>query len=331
VESVYNLRIEMATYSSFKKIDSAAIIDTEIQSADIAATTVTEDNIDDLAVTAGKMSGTVTSGKLNNTLNLSSKTVTYRTILAGDISNTAAIAAAKVTSTAVTDNLGYLPINPAGDTMTGSLYVAGGSSNAPSMRTSNSANTGINFSSGAIDIVNNGNIAVRVGGNSGITMPNKPAFGVSATRGWLYSNSFGGNGTYECGNIMSWNNASYQTGGTGWNTNGRYTAPVTGYYYFQTTWYFLNDNNQTQNYIHAWIARSGTVAWSPGSRIPYTINMHGNRNQYDDGSNYSAVMQLTTSDYASCWIRWHNSSNTPGSTPGRLHAGHQIFSGHLIG
>lgn len=323
----------MATYSSFKKIDSAAVINTEIVAADIAATTISTDNLNDSAVTAAKMSGTVTSAKLNNTLDLSSKTVTYRPILQSDISNGANLLAAKFTSTAITDNLGYLPINPAGDTMTGPLYVAAGSPSAPSLRSANSQNTGINFQSGNIvDIVTQGSIAVRVNGSTrAIERPNHPAFAVSATRGWLYSNSYGGTGTYECGNIMSWNNASYQQGGTGWSTNGRYTAPVNAYYFFSSTFYFLNDNNQTQNYVHTWIARSGTVAWSPGSRNPYTINMHGNRNNYDDGSNYSAVMQLTTSDYASVWIRWHNQNNSPGNTPGRHHAGHHIFSGHMIG
>jgi hypothetical protein len=52
--------------------------------------------------------------------------------------------------------------------------------------------------------------------------------------------------------------------------------------------------------------------------------MHGNRNNYDDGANYSAVMQLNAGDYAGSGLVWH-------STNSRTHAGHEVFSGYLIG
>lgn len=315
----------MATYSSFKKIDSDALIDLTVQSGDIASATIDAVDIADANVTSTKMSGVVTSAKLNSSIDLSAKTVTYRAIVNSDISSSAGITGAKLATGAAVNNLGYTPVNQAGDTMTGTLTVAAGSASAPSLTLSGNTNTGISLESNAIRITGAGNEAIVIDNNGLVRRPNHPAFAVSATTGWLYASNYGGTGTFECAGVMGWNNASHQTGGSNWNpSNGRYTAPVSGYYVFHTCWYFLNDNNSTPSYIHCWIARSGNVSWLPGGRTPYNINMHGNRNNYDDGSNYSAVFQLNAGDYGSVFIRWHSYNS-------RHHAGHQIFSGHLIG
>lgn len=315
----------MATYSSFKKIDSDAFIDLTVQSGDIASGTIVAADIADANVTSTKMSGVVTSAKLNSSIDLSAKTVTYRAIVNSDISASAGITGAKLGTGAATNNLGYTPVNQAGDTMTGTLTVAAGSASAPSIALSGNTNTGISLESGAIRITGAGNEAIVIDDSGRVRRPNHPAFAVSATTGWLYASNYGGTGTFECAGVMGWNNAAHQTGGSNWNpSNGRYTAPISGYYVFHTCWYMLNDNNSTPSYVHTWIARSGNVNWLPGGRTPYNINMHGNRNNYDDGSNYSAVFQLNAGDYASVWIRWHSYNS-------RHHAGHQIFSGHLIG
>ena len=71
--------------------------------------------------------------------------------------------------------------------------------------------------------------------------------------------------------------------------------------------------------------RNGSVNILPSSRVPYTINMHGNFNNYDDGANYNMIMYLNSGQYCSLAVRWHANGNS------RHHAGHQIFSGQLIG
>ena len=315
----------MATYSSFKKIDSAAIVDGAIIAADIAAATVPTAAIDAQAVTSAKMTSSVTSAKIASTIDLSGKTVTYRSIVDADISASAAIAGAKLAAGAITTNLGYTPINTAGDTVTGQLIVAAGNAAAPSITRTGDTNTGINFTTNEIRIVAGGTTQTLIDSSGRVRRPEQPAFAVSATNGWLYASNYGGTGTFEMGSIMSWNNAAHQTGGSNWNpSNGRYTAPVAGYYVFRSMWYYLNDNNSTPSYVHTWIARNGNISWMTGGRTAHTINMHGNRNNYDDGSNYSAVFQLNAGEYASCWIRWHSFNS-------RHHAAHQIFSGHLVG
>jgi hypothetical protein len=66
----------MATYSSFKKIDTDAIVNLTLQPADIAANTIVTADIQNTAVPASAISGTVTSDKIASSIDLSTKTVT---------------------------------------------------------------------------------------------------------------------------------------------------------------------------------------------------------------------------------------------------------------
>lgn len=95
----------MASYSSFKKVDSDAIIDLQVQSSDIADNTIAAAKIADDAVTGAKIAGTVTSAKINPTIDISGKTVTYRPIVNADISATASIAGTKLATGAATGKI----------------------------------------------------------------------------------------------------------------------------------------------------------------------------------------------------------------------------------
>jgi hypothetical protein len=97
----------MATYGSYKKISADSIVVGTIATADIAATTVTASKIANgavgtsqlinNAVTAAKIAnGAVGTSQLASTIDLSSKTVTYRPIANADISATAAITTSKL-------------------------------------------------------------------------------------------------------------------------------------------------------------------------------------------------------------------------------------------
>jgi hypothetical protein len=313
----------MATYSSFKKIDSDAIDNATIVAADIASDTVQATDIVDTSVPAAAFSGTVTSAKLASTIDLSSKTVTYRSISNADISASAAIAGAKLASGAAATNLGYTPINSAGDTLTGQLTVPAGSTSAPSIALSSDTTTGINITTNNVNIVAGGSTGINIDANGYITRPNYPAFAAVGTAGWLYAPSYGGTGEFESGNIMGWT-TSHQYGGTNFNNNGRFTAPVTGHYQFTTWWYLLNDANTPPNYVHLFIRKNNSRAWTAGGRSPYNIYMHQNTNSYDDGASHSAVMNLSAGDFVSNGIVWHGNSS-------RHHAGHHVFTGFLIG
>ena len=317
----------MALYSAFKKIDSFAVVDLQIQTVDIENDTVQSAKIADGAVTAAKIaSGAVTSDKLSASLDLSSKTVTYRPIVNSDLSSSAGITSGKLAGGAVVANLGYTPVNKSGDTMTGRLNTISGSASSPAIRGSSDGNTGIYFPSGDdMRFSVNGNDAMQIDSSARVRYPQKPAFAAAGRPGWLYSNSYGGTGYRELNSIMNWE-VSHQYGGSNFNTsNGRYTAPVAGWYHFSTMWYLLNNSNGTNSYIHAFISRNGDQGTTPTGRTPYTINMHGNSNNYDDGANYNSVLYLNSGQYVSLYVRWHANGNS------RHHAGHHIFSGHLVG
>ena len=315
----------MSDYNSFKKIDRLAIVDGAVAGVDLANGAVASDELATGAVTSGKLAnGSVSSTQLASAVDLSTKNITYRAINNADVSGSASIAGAKLAAGAAQVNLGYTPLNSAGsNSMTGRLAVTAGSVSAPSIRGSD-ANTGIYFSANQARISVNGSDAMQIDSTGRTSFPQKPAFSAVGQPGWLYSNSYGGTGDRELNSIMNWNLA-HQYGGSNFNTsNGRYTAPVSGYYHFSTMWYLYNDSNGTNSYIHTFFRKNGSVNTTPGSRIPYNINMHGNSNNYDDGASYSSIQYLNAGQYVSLCIRWH-------STNSRHHAGHQIFSGQLIG
>ena len=315
----------MASYSSFKKISSTAIVDGEVKDADVAVGSLGTNDI--ASISSDKIANNSLSAadKLSSNVDLSTKTVTYRSIVNDDISGSAAIAASKIGTGQAQVNLGYTPVlNSGTQSMTGALGVTNGSASAPAIRGSD-ANSGLYFpTDGSLRYTINGTERLRIDTSGRVSEFGKPAFAAAGQPGWLYANSYGGTGTRELNSIMNWNLA-HQYGGSNFNTsNGRFTAPVSGWYHFSTMWYLLNNTNGTNSYVHLFFMRNGSVNVTPSSRIPYTINMHGNFNGYDDGANYNMVMYLNSGQYCSLAVRWH-------ATNSRHHAGHQIFSGQLIG
>lgn len=97
----------MATYGSYKRIDSDGIVDGELVEAKFATSAITEAKLGTGAVTADKLdtgsvtqakiaSGAVGTTELSGTLDLSSKTVTYRSITDSDFNAGAALATSKI-------------------------------------------------------------------------------------------------------------------------------------------------------------------------------------------------------------------------------------------
>jgi len=316
----------MANYNSFKRIDRQAIVDGAVQGVDIAPGAVNTNEIANNAITSAKIENTsVSSPQLGDPVDLSTKNITYRPFVNADFSNSANIAQDKLASGAAEVNLGYTPLSTAGNNaMGGRLAVANGSVSAPSIRGSDT-NTGIYFNNNEVRFSINGSDALQIDSSGRAMFPRKPMFAAAGQPGWLYTNSFGGGvGQKELNSTMNWNLA-HQYGGSNFNTsNGRFTAPVSGWYHFSTMYYLYNNNNSTSSYIHTFFMRNGSVNTTPSSRIPYNINMHGNTNSHDDGACYNSIQYLNSGQYVSLACRWHQNNS-------RIHAGHQIFSGQLIG
>lgn len=129
--------------------------------------------------------------------------------------------------------LGYTPVNKAGDTMTGPLYMpslskVGGGGYAVLLFGDNAAaddfhlvreSSGFNLYSG---LFGSGTRRFGVDPSGRVTLPSQPAFKAQ----WA-------NGSFNFGaGVTFWDQAVFNIGGHYNTANGRFTAPVTGTYHF---------------------------------------------------------------------------------------------------
>lgn len=318
----------MATYNSFKRIATDSFVPGAVTAAKIATDAVTTAKINNNAIaTTDIADGSVGTSQLASSLDLSAKTVTYRPIINSDISNTANIGSAKIASGAAVSNIGFTPLNKGGDTVGTSITLPAGSATSPSIRSSSATGTGIYFpASGEIAITTNSGQKVRFDTSGRPINPNQPAFYASGTGGWYYHNSFPstaspGGQWREIINAFTWN--VQQQGGSNMASNGRFTAPVAGYYYFYAQTYMYNDTNNSSGYTHFNIGRNRNSYSLWTGRLPHTIYGHGVPSHYVPGIMASQTMYMNAGDYASI---------CPYMAPVcRFHGNHSLFCGYLIG
>ena len=319
----------MATYASFKRIATDSIVDAQVNTIDIADGAVTAGKIAATAITAGKIAnGVVAATQLASAVDLSGKTVTYRTIGTNDIAPNA-VSATKLAAGATLSNVGYTPLNASGGTMTGRLVVPAGSAAAPSSQSSAQSNTGIYFDS-ANNVVFSvaGTERMRINASGHKTTGTSAsegslAWGAVPVGGWTYANSFGGYGWREIGGgFGGWD--VQQRGGSNFDTsNGRFTAPVSGFYHLLWEGYHYNDDNNTPNYHHLSFGRSGGISpWS--GRAPHGMWMHGTSNNHAGGVSQQLDLYLNAGEYTNVWVFWAGG-------PSRIHGSHSHFNGYLIG
>lgn len=319
----------MANYQSFKKINADAIVDGSVTVNDVADNAVSTGKFATSAVTTEKFqNSSVGADELTGTLDISGKTVTYRPIVNGDISGSAGISGTKLGTGAAGDNLGYTPLSNSNGTMSGALAVPAGSSSTAGVNLSGQTSTGIFTDSGNnIAFTVAGTTRMRINANGHRTVGNSPTDGslmwqAAPTTGWTYANSYGGYGWREIGSGAGWD--SYQRGGSNFsNSNGRFTAPISGFYHVHWQGYGYNDDNNTPNYIHLSLARNGSVSHWTG-RNPHGIWMHGTNNNHNGGHMIALDMYLNAGDYTSVFFFWAGG-------PSRNHGSHSIFNGYLIG
>ena len=307
----------MANYSTFKKINSESIVDASLTAADIGTGAVSAGKIGNTQVTSDKIGGgAVTSGKLASTLDISGKTVTYRPIVSNDFANSA-ISGTQLESGATVANVGYTPVNTGGDSITGQLVVANGTT----ISNNSNTNSGVHINGQSISIRESGTDRLAFDTSGRPTQSNHPAWQASGNGGWRYSNSYGGPGWRELDD-MAWN---YSTqGGITTSNNCRVTVPIAGYYYCYLQTYWYNDSNSTNGYTHFHIARNGTTAELPSGRTNHQMFAYGLRNNYTPSIATSYVRYLNAGQYV-----------TPapyfGGNQGRQHGNHSYWCGYLIG
>jgi hypothetical protein len=320
----------MATYSSFKKINSEAIIDGAITGTAFGTDSIVTAAFDSASVrTADIADGAVGTTQLASTVNLSGKTVTYRAIVNADIASTQ-ITGAQLATGAIASNIGYTPANKAGATLTGPLQIPVASAGAPSAANSANSNTGIFFPAasqvGISAAGGNSNVIQKTGSNIVHLQPNMPVFHASGTGGWYYGNSFGGVGrwtelnTLQPGSGYTWNVT--QKGGSNCSSNGRFTAPVAGWYSFYSQNYGYNDTNNSAGYTHWNIGLNGSNATANG-RSPHTLYGHQVSANHVPGIMTSVSLFMSAGDYTAPFSYMAPSF--------RIHGDHALWCGYLIG
>jgi hypothetical protein len=287
----------MATYSSFKRINTEAIVDGAVSGATLGTNSIVTAAFDSASVrTTDIQDSAVGTTQLASNLNLSGKTVTYRPIINADIA-AAAIAGGQLASGAIAANIGYTPANLAGATLSGALQLPTASAGAPSLASSSDTNTGIHFA----------------GSDHG---------------GWYYANSFGGvNRWTELNNLQpggGWTWQVTQKGGSNMSSNGRFTAPVAGWYSFYCQTYAYNDTNNSAGYTHWNIGYNGSIATDRVTgRVPHTLYGHQVSANHVPGIMTTLEIYLNASDYAIPQPYMASSI--------RFHGDHSLWCGYLIG
>ena len=322
----------MASYDSFKKLPADAFIAATVSTTDIADSAVIAGKFVAGAITTAKIAaGSVGADELTTSVDLSGKTVTYRAITDSDISATANISAVKLAAGAAVANLGYTPLRQdGGNTMTGPLAIASNLSTASgaAVRRTGEAGTGLFVPAAnnvAFSIANTE--AMRLNSSGHKTAGSSQSSGSlmwhsAGTSGWTYANSYGGYGWREIGAGFGWD--GYQRGGSNFNySNGRMTAPVSGFYHLGWQSYNYNDDNNTPNYIHlSWSRNGATGPWT--GRTPHGIWMHGTSANHAGGVTMNLDLYLNATEYTSMLFYWAGG-------PSRVHGTHSIFNGYLIG
>jgi len=322
----------MATYSSFKRINTEAIVDGAVTGATLGTNSIVTAAFDSASVrTTDIQDSAVGTTQLASTLNLSGKTVTYRPIINADIT-AAAIAGGQLASGAIATNIGYTPANLAGATLSGALQLPTASAGAPSLASGSDTNTGIHFAgSDQVQIstaAGNTNAFVKSGSNIMHTQPNLPAFHASGNGGWYYANSFGGVNRWTELNTLQpgggWAWQVTQKGGSNMSSNGRFTAPVAGWYSFYCQTYAYNDTNNSAGYTHWNIGYNGSIATDRTTgRVPHTLYGHQVSANHVPGIMTTLEIYLNASDYAI--PQPYMSSSI------RFHGDHSLWCGYLIG
>lgn len=317
----------MATYNSFKRIATDSFINSSIATGDMANNAVAAGKFQSAAITAGKFeNASVGATQLASTIDLSTKTVTYRSIVDGDVATGAAIEGSKLASGAIVANLGYTPLNNAGGTMTGALRVPDGSASSPSITQSGNTNTGIYFDGSNVRFAAAGAEQMRIDGSGRMIRGTSESAGTVAfrsdgTSGWNYNNSYGGTSWRHLNSAFGWTTGN-QRGGSNFNSDGVFTAPVSGFYHFMFQTYGHNDGNGTGSHIHLSFGRNGGVAFARG-QTPHGIFAHGTCETYPHGIIMDLSTYMDASENMRIFVYWAGNSM-------RFHGAHSIFNGYLV-
>lgn len=156
--------------------------------------------------------------------------------------------------------------------------------------------------------------ALRINSSRIVTLPKHPLFIATGTGGWTVINGV---------NIIDTSvfSENYDQGGNFTPSNGRFTAPVTGYYLF--VFHSYTRANDTSGYVYPNFYVNGTL-WTKGANT--MIQHYVGHGDEDHGTCNTAHIYLTATQYVQVGHSQYGNSNSIS-----YHGGSLGFSGHLIG
>lgn len=252
---------------------------------------------------------------------------------------------ARLASGAAVANLGYTPVNKAGDTMTGTLAVprmningapdgefaenngryssrhatfpsylfkdgSGGTRGEIYFGIGGSDLTLVNYqSNGSVRLVANGIEAIKTDSSGRVTMPSQPVFYASGLT----------TGAFSDGALLNFSGASLNRGNCFNGSNSRFTAPVGGVYVICVGIYVYNESGKSlQSY--ALRVNGSQVALSGDNTIFYsTAGVSG-----DNMVMATLPISLNAGDYLTINMR-------SGAPAVNVYSGHSWFAGYLLG
>jgi hypothetical protein len=301
------------------RVNTNGITDGTIVNTDVSASAaIDKTKISGTAITAAD-TGTVTSALIADA-NVTEAKVANSAITTAKIAD-ANVTSGKLASGAAVANIGYTPVNKAGDTMTGAFNVQGPiNSQGPNAAFFFQSRTQAPkefawYSQGSAAILySNQGVGdlLEVDHSGRLRLPNQPAFLASITINATAS-SVGNQSPVPFSNVVLNQGGHYNA------STYRFTAPVGGVYFL--SWYIRINN--ANNYLHHFLARNGSAAIATNTQgqaitTPLGTTLYASIQR-------SQVLYLSAGDYVE--VRQGDSSFSSGT----YETQQSIFSGFLLG
>jgi len=194
-----------------------------------------------------------------------------------------------------------------GDIRTTARYLAGSTGvSTPDYSFASDGSMGMYRVPGSLCFSTGGTERVRVDASGRVTMPYQPAFTAIHTPGGNLTTD----GTFR---VKPFTTVLTNIGSHYNSSNSRFTAPVSGTYYFSS--YNLQLDNVASHFI---FAKNGTDLWGNAAARAITANSN------EANVAIQAYLTLSANDYVEVQYK-----KTGGS--GNVYTGHAGFSGYLVG